>query len=116
MLPWLRGQGPRRLQEHSSLNASSAASAGSKPTLLAGGVLWAGREVPRPALRVSCSVACVRRYDDVDPLEFLQVRITGGRHGAPQRANEVGRAVGVVAGSEEDLLQRAHGADVGAVT
>ena len=47
-------------------------------------------------------------------LEALDVDIARGRHGSAQRADVVHLAISAVAGPEQDLLQRADRADIGA--
>src|SRR5687767_5812972 len=69
----------------------------------------------RPDRLFGRSVAGVGRDNDVDPLEFLQVRVTGGSHGTAERPNQVGRSVCVVSRPEEDFLKRTHRAYVCAV-
>ena len=48
----------------------------------------------------------------LDPLELLQVGVAGRRHGPPERADEVHRAVGDAGGAVQDLLQTPDGAHV----
>src|SRR6185369_7689622 len=48
---------------------------------------------------------------DLDPLEFLQVRVAGGGHGAAQRAHQVHRPVGHGRRPVQDLLDAADRAD-----
>src|SRR4051812_38936488 len=50
--------------------------------------------------------------DDLDPLELLELGVTGRRHGAPERADDVHGAVGDPRGTEEDLLERPDAADL----
>src|SRR6266849_6035924 len=53
-----------------------------------------------------------RGHGDLDPLELLQVRVAGGRHGPPERAHQVHRAVGYRRGAVNDLRERADRADL----
>src|SRR4051812_36029502 len=45
-------------------------------------------------------------YDEVDPLELLEVSVAGLGHRPAQRTEEVGPAVGLLGRPEQDLLQR----------
>src|SRR5690606_12700629 len=68
------------------------------------------------SVRPRCgSARLVRRDDDLDALELLEVGVPGRGHRAPQRADEVERAVRLAARAEQDLLQRARRADADAL-
>jgi len=56
----------------------------------------------------------VGREDDLDPLELLEVGVSGGGHRLAQRPDQVRRAVGDGGRTVEDLLERADAADLDA--
>lgn len=47
----------------------------------------------------------VRLDDDLDSLEFLQVRVSRGGHSVAQRPNKVGNAASIVGGTEQDRFE-----------
>ncbi len=60
----------------------------------------------RSRVRVGGSSRAVGRDDDLDPLELLEVGVSGRRHRLLERADEVRRAVGDGRRSVEDRLER----------
>src|SRR3954447_4545665 len=86
-----------------------------------------GRRTPRPRGSVRAlhpvyrwsRAAAGHRWssdDDLDPLELLHLRVTGGGHRALERTDQVHRAVRNPGRAEQDLLERADHADLDPLT
>src|SRR5215468_12020516 len=93
---------------------SAPASAASAADLASGSSL-AAPAPPAPTGRTLALTSASRLRAGCDhylhPLEFLEVRVTGGGHGAPERAHQVQHSVGDGGRAVQDLLQGADGAD-----